>query len=135
VEDAETWPRNGVSLDGRLDCRPSDCVYRANGMRVAIVRQARVLPSACRERDLVIATVNLFGVCRAAAGKTIDRYDLQRDGAHAIWIGRDKIRIETVREWRGQRPWVPRIPERPAGRIEPAAPAARDTSRGGAADF
>jgi competence protein ComEC len=118
-EEAESWPRNGVTADGRLECRPSDCVYRANGKSVAIVRQARVLPSACRERDLVIATVNLFNVCRAAAGQTVDRFDLLRDGAHAIWITQEGIRIETVRDARGARPWVPAIPERPPGRVQP----------------
>jgi competence protein ComEC len=118
-EEAESWPRNGVTVDGRLECRPSDCVYRANGKSVAIVRQARVLPSACRERDLVIATVNLFNVCRVAAGQTVDRFDLLRDGAHAIWITQAGIRIETVRDARGARPWVPAIPERPPGRVQP----------------
>jgi competence protein ComEC len=118
-EEAESWPRNGVTADGRLECRPSDCVYRANGKSVAIVRQARVLPSAFRERDLVIATVNLFNVCRAAAGQTVDRFDLLRDGAHAIWITQEGIRIETVRDARGARPWVPAIPERPPGRVQP----------------
>ena len=121
-EEAESWPRNGMSADGRLDCRPSDCVYRANGKTVAIVRQARVLPSACRARDLVIATVNLFDVCRAAAGQTVDRFDLQSNGAHAIWIAPDGIRIETVRGARGVRPWVPAIPERPTGRLQRARP-------------
>ena len=122
IEEAESWPRNGATADGRLECRPSDCVYRVDGVDVAIVRQARVLPVACAGRDLVIATVNLFAACRAAAGQTIDRADLLRDGAHAIWIGADGIRIETVRAARGSRPWVPPVPDPMQPRLFPAAP-------------
>jgi competence protein ComEC len=81
-----------------------------------------VLPVACAGRDLVIATVNLFAACRAAAGQTIDRADLLRDGAHAIWIGADGIRIETVRAARGSRPWVPPVPDPMQPRLFPAAP-------------
>jgi len=122
LEEAESWPRNGATADGRLECRPSDCVYRVNGTSVAIVRQARVLPVACRDRDLVIATVNLFAVCRAAAGQTIDRADLLRDGAHAIWIEANGIRIETVRAARGDRPWVPPARDTTQPRLVPAVP-------------
>jgi competence protein ComEC len=89
------------------------------------VRQARVLPVACTGRDLVIATVDLFAACRAAAGQTIDRADLLRDGAHAIWIEANGIRIETVRAARGSRPWVPPVPEQTQPRLVPAVPGMR----------
>ncbi|MBI3505726.1 MAG: ComEC/Rec2 family competence protein [Proteobacteria bacterium] len=108
----EIWPRTGVSRDGRLDCREGDCVYRAGGMQVAIVRNARILPAACGGADLVVATVSVRAACRRMTGRTIDRFDLLANGAHAIWIADGSIRVETVREWRGMRPWVPEAPVR-----------------------
>jgi len=106
----EAWPRNGVSADGRLECRAGGCVYAAGGVRVAIVRDARLLPAACRDADLVIAAVHLREPCRRMAGRTLDRFDLFADGAHAVWLAKDGIRIESVRMRRGDRPWVPARP-------------------------
>jgi competence protein ComEC len=111
-EGVETWPRNGRSADGRLDCVPAHCLYRAGGVTVALVRQARALPAACRETDLVIAAVSVFAPCRRSTGRTIDRFDLLADGAHAIRIENGNLRVETVREYRGERPWVASPPER-----------------------
>jgi competence protein ComEC len=108
----ETWPRNGRSADGRLDCVPTHCLYRADGATVALVRQARALPAACRDTDMVIASVSVFAPCRRATGRTIDRFDLLAEGAHAIRIENGTLRVETVREHRGRRPWVAAAPER-----------------------
>jgi competence protein ComEC len=111
----ESWPRFGKLADGRLDCAITHCVYRANGATVALVRQPRALPIACRDTDLTIAPVALYATCRRMTGRAIDRMDLLADGAHAIWIKDGALRVETVRDARGQRPWVapprPREPE------------------------
>jgi competence protein ComEC len=49
--------------------------------------------------------------CRAPA--VIDRFDLWRNGAHAIWVGEDGvIDIRSVQEMRGHRPWVVGPPNR-----------------------
>ena len=37
----------------------------------------------------------------------IDRFDLWRQGAHAIWLGEKRVRVESVNTYRGDRPWVP----------------------------
>jgi hypothetical protein len=34
----------------------------------------------------------------------IDRFDVARNGAYAIWLGKD-LRVENVRQTRGDRPW------------------------------
>lgn len=104
----EVWPRAGTSSGGRLVCRPGDCVYSADGVRVAIVRNASVLPAACGGVDLVVATVGIRQVCRRMAGRVIDRFDLLDNGAHAVWFADGAIRIESVRDVRGNRPWTAR---------------------------
>lgn len=112
AEPPEVWPRSGTSRGGRLVCRAGDCVYSGEGARVAIVRNASVLPAACGGADLVVATVGIRQVCRRMAGRVIDRFDLLDDGAHAVWISGGSVRVETVREARGARPWTRPPPAR-----------------------
>jgi len=45
--------------------------------------------------------------CRAPL---IDSARLAREGGHAIWLNRDGLRIESVRDGQGHRPWVPPLP-------------------------
>jgi competence protein ComEC len=59
------------------------------------------------EADLVISLVPAPGSCRAAV---IDPPRLARHGGHAIWLSPDGLRIESVRQGQGDRPWVPRLP-------------------------
>ena len=37
----------------------------------------------------------------------IDRFDLWRADAHALWLTRDSVRVESVGARRGQRLWTP----------------------------
>jgi len=36
----------------------------------------------------------------------VDRFDLWRRGAHALWLEGDGARVVTVAEGRGERPWA-----------------------------
>jgi len=111
-EDPPTlWPRRGESEDGRLRCDDLGCVYRADGHVVALVRDGRALDDDCRVATLVIAVQPVGRAC-PSAGRVIDRFDLWRDGAHAVTLGPDGARrIESVRARQGERPWTLR-PER-----------------------
>jgi competence protein ComEC len=53
--------------------------------------------------------------CPATAG-VIDRFDLWRQGGHAIWLEKAGVRVETVNGVRGRRPWVLRPPATSASR-------------------
>jgi len=48
--------------------------------------------------------------CPAPVPDAFDRFDLWRNGAHAVWIGRDGVRVLSDRQVRGGRPWVPADP-------------------------
>ncbi len=37
-----------------------------------------------------------------------DRFDLWREGGHALWLEKGGARVETVNGGRGNRPWVVR---------------------------
>lgn len=111
---AERWPQAGDSADGSLRCTDGLCVLKRNGAEVRLVVRPEALARACMGATPVIAIVPLRGQCRGALW-TIDRFDLWRHGAHALWLGVGKgqpARIETTRQERGDRPWVPRADRR-----------------------
>jgi competence protein ComEC len=126
AERGATWPEQGSSADGVLSCDAEGCIYRAQGRRVALIRRGDALGEDCAIVDLVISPLSVRRGCRPAI-PVVDRYQLWREGAHAIWLAPGGIRIESVDGWRGERPWVPRHkrpengPREPQGDDTPAA--------------
>ena len=106
--DAPLWPRQGFSADGRLICDHLGCILRAKGHVVALVSRRQGLAEDCWIADVVVSAVPVRGSCPAA--KTlIDRFDLWRQGGHALWLlDNGGVRVESVNQERGQRPWVVR---------------------------
>ncbi|MBT6094163.1 MAG: DUF4131 domain-containing protein [Rhodospirillaceae bacterium] len=111
------WPASGPALAGRLQCDIAGCLYVHNGKKVALVRHERALAEDCWQADAVISPLPVRGRCPAAV--VVDRFDLWRRGAHAVWLEKDKIRVESVNEQRGKRPWTVQPddsrPKRPLG--------------------
>lgn len=103
-EARERWPRKGRSNDGRLACDALGCVYRVDALQVALVREEGGIEAACAGAQVVISAVPLRDACRGAA-VVVDRFDLWRRGAHAVWLAADGARLESVAEWQGERPW------------------------------
>ncbi len=110
----ESWlRRNGEAADSdisdhRIPCDDIGCVVQGTPI-VAMPRSAAALSDDCRQADIVIASVpmrrRLRETCNAVL--IIDRFDVAREGAHAIYLDEDGNidRVETVRDWRGERPW------------------------------
>jgi competence protein ComEC len=104
-ESGTAWPIIGSSADGRLTCDAESCLYRAGERTVALIRDPAALARDCARADLVVSPVPAWRLCHGP--EIIDSIDLRRKGAHAVWLDRDGIRIETVADWRGVRPWAP----------------------------
>ncbi|HEV7369070.1 ComEC/Rec2 family competence protein [Arenibaculum sp.] len=102
--DAEAWPAQGPGAGGALACDPQGCIWNAGGKRVAIAWRYEAFLEDCLAADIVVAP-ELYGRC--AAPVAITRGDLLRKGAHALRLGTDGVRIETVADARGSRPWAP----------------------------
>jgi competence protein ComEC len=114
-DDTPPWPDRGP--DGGTDsgadsgaghdlvCDSLGCVYRAQGFAVALMRDPLAIADDCRRADIVVSAVPVPGACPSAM-RVIDRFDLWRNGAHAIWLSRGEVRIESVADTRGDRPWV-----------------------------
>jgi competence protein ComEC len=107
-EDSAEWPwREGAPAPAGLRCDSLGCVQDIDGQRIAFIRDARALPEDCAEANLVISLVPVTGPCETPH-TVIDRFDLWRGGAHAIWLEDDGARVRTVAEERGDRPWARR---------------------------
>jgi len=120
------WPQTGNSADSALACDREGCLYRARGRVVALERNGTALSEDCARADLVVTPIPARGGCRSKP--VIDRFDTWRNGSYAVWLDGERIKIESVRDWRGERPWVPaRGPDRAAlsnaGAAPPAGPA------------
>ena len=103
-EAPERWPKKSSSRDGRLRCDPLGCVWRMEGRVVALIKDEDNPEKACDGADVVISNVPLRGACRGTR-LVIDRFDLWRRGPHALWFGSEGVRVETVAQWQGDRPW------------------------------
>jgi competence protein ComEC len=110
-DEALPWPSHGASEDGRLNCDAAGCLYKAAGQVVAIVREASALAEDCRVASVVVATIPVRRSCPSAQ-VVIDRFALWREGGHAIWLAESGVSVESVRQARGERPWVAKLPSR-----------------------
>lgn len=90
-----------------LRCDAIGCIVTMGGRRIAFARDGRALIDDCRTADLVIASVPARRYCRDNGVTVIDRFDLWRDGAHALWLQRGGMRVSTVARVQGARPWAP----------------------------
>lgn len=90
-----------------IACDALGCIYRRTGQVVALITDERALAEDCLSATVVVARVPVRRNCRQPE-VVIDRFDLWREGAHAIWLSPKTIRVETVSAYRGRRPWVVR---------------------------
>ncbi len=97
-----------VEGDPRLVCTEGDCRFKSAGRSVAILQKADGFAAACSDSDLVIVLVRVSAACRVAV---IDPDRLQQQGGHAIWLSQDGLRIQSVRDGQGERPWVAPVPD------------------------
>lgn len=106
-ETAAAWPREGSDARLALACDGLGCIYRAKGQVVALVRRPDALLEDCAMADVIVSVVPVRRRC-PSAHTVIDRFDLWREGGHALWLEKGGARVETVNGGRGNRPWVVR---------------------------
>lgn len=105
--DPPIFPISGYSSDGLISCDLVGCIYRKQGRKIAIIKDSRALAEDCRQADIIVSGVPVRGRCPSAT-LIIDRFDLWRNGAHAIRLKNEQIQVESVNAVRGRRPWVHR---------------------------
>jgi competence protein ComEC len=112
VKPSEAHRRPGWS------CKPEVCLAAVKGRKVAFLTEKAEQDFSCPEVDLVIAAFPLRGRCRNVP-RRIDRFDVWRHGAHAIYVADGVIKVETARQRRGIRPWVVEPKPRKRGEKKP----------------
>ncbi|MEX0923806.1 MAG: ComEC/Rec2 family competence protein [Rhodovibrionaceae bacterium] len=108
---AALFPESGAGPRGGLSCDALGCFYRArSGLSAAILRDNRGLAEDCAAADLVVSLAPIRSACLGPDGRRrpqIDRFDLWREGPHAVWLDPEgAVRIVSVQDRRGRRPWV-----------------------------
>jgi len=102
-----------------IACSGDTCRLGASGEVLFLRRGGEPADGACAGIRLVIAVEPLRQDCPGAA--RIDRFTVWREGAQAIWLEPDGVRVLSDRAVRGDRPWVELPPRR-----RPDLPPARD---------
>jgi len=110
------WPRAQAGPVQAIRCDALGCVYQTPaGPKVAFVTAAEALAEDCQGSGVV---VNLSAAPGPEAedcpvGVRINLGDLAQKGTHALYFGEKgdfgengAVSIETVRDLRGERPWV-----------------------------
>lgn len=74
------------------------------------MNDSRALAEDCAAATVVIALEPVGrGTCPEPR-VVIDRFDIWRNGAYALWLSPEEIVVRSTRDVRGERPWV-RKPE------------------------
>jgi len=107
-----------------LSCEGGVCRLRPtpDGPEALLVQRAPVPPAAC-DVAVVVSPEPIRPDCDRPV-RVIDRYTAWREGAQAVWLGADGVRILSDRAVRGTRPWVVPLttrPRMPRGAPQPMA--------------
>jgi competence protein ComEC len=89
-------------------CDPQGCTAFVKGLRLALAKSGAALRDDCDMAAIVILQFPKSRACRPA-GPLIDADEINVRGAHALTIEGGKVRIETVADARGDRPWATKM--------------------------
>lgn len=112
VTPAAAWRRPGWT------CGADRCTAAVKGRRLVYV-DAEGSTLDCRGIDILVATYPLRGACPGVPVR-IDRFDVWRNGAHAIYLDGPRVRLVSARGQQGERPWV--VEPRPRRQVTVAQP-------------
>ena len=88
-----------------FSCDAEACVAPLpGGGHIAIVKHVAALEEECRRARIVVLKFDLSGRCDGPQ-MVLDRRDLLRHGAHAVWIDAGKLTLRRARPIPGARPW------------------------------
>lgn len=97
-QSAESWPTSDL-----LSCDTVGCLYEAGEMRASLAFSEDAVSEDCGQVDVIVAKVPSWRLCKT--GARIDRFDVWRYGAHAVWFTEDGVRVERVSDFTGKRIW------------------------------
>ncbi|HYZ60856.1 MAG TPA: ComEC/Rec2 family competence protein, partial [Acetobacteraceae bacterium] len=107
----EAWETHLASgkLDPIRDGEPEACGKEACRLGPVLVLRGSSRAPDCAGVALLVSAEPARGECPPEVA-LLDRFTVWRDGAHAVWLDGDGVRVVSDRAYRGQRPWVPPLP-------------------------
>jgi len=103
-QSSETWPSLGAaSISLGVRCDAQGCAIERHGRTVSFAFSTDAVAEDCGTAQLLIAPNQFVDDC--VGSQVIDRGHLFREGAQAIYLAGDDIRIETVEGVTGERAW------------------------------
>jgi competence protein ComEC len=123
------WPEPGNETLN-LRCDSDGCILHRKGQRVLIAYSATALAEDCEDVDAAVSLKAAHAFCPET--EVVDRIDLRRRGAVAMWLTPDGVRTRFVADGMGERRWVAttRTPRLTDQRDRNTAPAASEISTG-----
>lgn len=103
--DGDDRPLEAVRGSRAFQCDDVSCVAMVKGKLMSFVQHPEALREDCRRADILIAAIEVRQPCPGPE-VVIDQLSLRQDGAHTLKITDPGIVKRTVREMRGDRPWV-----------------------------
>jgi competence protein ComEC len=103
--DGDARPPAEAAKASAFRCDRQGCIAHVKGLRLAVARSGAALRDDCSLATIVVLALPRPRRC-APAGPAIDLDDVKARGAHALIIRDGKVRIETVADARGDRPWA-----------------------------
>jgi competence protein ComEC len=110
----QMWAANVRALPERpeagIDCTERACRIRPRPDFPLVILLLGAATAADCTAAVLLSLEPIYLRCPAPVPDAFDRFDLWRNGAHAVWLGRDGVRVLSDRDVRGDRPWVPPDP-------------------------
>ncbi len=79
-------------------CDRFGCVLDRAGITVALVKDPRALIDDCRLARLIVSPIPVYRPRCAEPARVIDFFSLHREGAHALFLTEDGVRVETAEQ-------------------------------------
>ncbi len=89
----------------QLRCDTIGCTANVKGRLLVYLFDGQGFEEDCPIADIIVSAIPVRGNC-IGPKIVIGRFDLWREGAHAIYLDGEAFRSEAASETRGQRPWV-----------------------------
>lgn len=121
---SRSLPIDGEHADGAITCQKDACLLRpVSKAKAALLVRGASHPAGCREASVIVSAEPARGLCERPWPSLVDRFTVWRNGAASIWLDGRHARIMTDRLYRGDRPWVPKVPT-PREHAAPVLPSA-----------
>jgi len=106
--DGDGRPVAEVAKGQAFRCDAHGCTARVKGMLLAVANSPPALRDDCTAAAILVIKFARPKGC-TPPGPVIDTDDLAARGTHALHIDDGRLRIETVADARGNRPWAPQL--------------------------